>query len=138
MASPVTTRPDVDIEEDIQRIMRTYPPLSHDSHRIQVQVQDGSVTISGYVKALQTARYLRNRIATTPGVRAVNADALFDDESIRLQVGRVIPVGVYVNPEYGAVILSGKPPSDVSVEDLVKKVALVPGVHRVITSFNSD
>jgi osmotically-inducible protein OsmY len=127
-------RPDPDIEADIHRLMITYPPLAHDRHRVDIAVQDGAVTVSGHVKALPTYHYLLNNLSTVPGVKLVNADGFYNDEALRREVGRIVPYGIVVVMEYGAVILAGKLPEEFSIEDLVKEVALIPGVHRVITS----
>lgn len=130
------TRADAEIEADIEDIYTTYPPLMHDHRNIKVAVEDGIVTIRGYVKAQPTHIYFMNKLKHVRGVNAFNTDEFHNDEVIRLDVGQVIPVGVYVLVEYGSVILSGKLPEDVEVSDLVKKVGLVDGVRRVLTRFS--
>ena len=36
MDTTIVKRPDMDIEEDIRKILATYPPLAHDRHRLIV------------------------------------------------------------------------------------------------------
>ncbi|PJF22539.1 MAG: hypothetical protein CUN56_05515 [Phototrophicales bacterium] len=137
MIETKTTQSDIDIQAALRQVLTSaeYAPLTHDRRHVEIAVQDGVVTVSGHVKTPQTVLYLRNRAATIPGVKAVQIENLFDDETIRREVGKVIPYGVQVRVEYGTVILTGQIPQDTSVEELVKRVALVPGVHRVITTF---
>ncbi|MBI5671007.1 MAG: BON domain-containing protein [Chloroflexi bacterium] len=132
----VTRRPDVDIQADIERLLLTYPPLTKDRHSIQVQVQDGAVTVTGHVQTPNTRRYFLNLIPTVEGVTSVDATRLFDDESIRLEVGRLLPTGVRVGRfQYGNVVLTGRLPDDVNADDLLEQVRQVPGVRRIITDF---
>lgn len=137
MAEAKSIRPDIDIEEEIHDLMMTYPPLAHDRHRLHIDVQNGGVIVKGYLKALPTLEYLLNRIEQVEGVKSIESSQLYNDETIRLQVGRVIPPGVFANLEYGAVILSGKLPEGITTEALVRNVGHVAGVHRVITSFTA-
>ncbi len=130
------TRPDLDIQEDIHRLMTDYPPLSHDKHRVHITVDNGLVTISGYTKAPPTRNYLVRSVSQVEGVKSVDSADLYDDETIRLDVARVAPMGVFVNVEYGALILAGGVPEGTTVEELVRQVGRVPGVHRVVTTFN--
>lgn len=127
-------RSDTSIESDIHRVLHgNYPPLKHDRHRIKAEVVDGVITLTGYVRTQPTFAYLMQQLNQIPGVQAVRATQFFNDEAIRLSVGHVVPMGVQVNVEYGAVILTGKLPEGMTVEDVVKQVGLVPGVHRVLT-----
>jgi osmotically-inducible protein OsmY len=127
-------RHDLDIREDIYRLMSHYPPLNHDRHQIEVEVEDGVVKLRGYARSRPTYRYLLDHIPSIRGVRAVDADELFCDEILRLDLGRLVPYGVIVNLEYGTAILTGRLPEDYSIEKLVKQIAQVRGVHRVVTS----
>ncbi|MFW5692049.1 MAG: BON domain-containing protein [Chloroflexota bacterium] len=129
-------RSDAQIEAEVQRVLHSYPPLVHDRHRLTITVNDGMLKVSGYVKSVPTYHYLRENLTRIEGVREVDANELYDDENIRRDVGQVVPYGVQVIVEYGAVILAGQLNEDAAVEDLVRKVALVPGVHRVLTTFS--
>jgi osmotically-inducible protein OsmY len=140
----IVARPDEDIEEDIHRELSGYPPLRNDRHRVHIDVREGVVTIKGYVKVRMTADYILTRIANVRGVRAVRASELYHDDTIRLDAGRMIPPGVFVNVEYGAVILSGRLPQDAggpvesgaNMEMIVRRIASISGVNRVITAMD--
>ncbi|MCU0480132.1 MAG: BON domain-containing protein [Anaerolineae bacterium] len=132
---PVKTRADEDILDDIHDLLTTYPPLQHDRHAIQIRVERGVVTVTGHIKAMPTYEYLAFNLPKVKGILHVNADDLYEDETIRREVGKVTPLGTQVRVEYGVVILTGQLPSDMSVEDVVNAVAEVRGVARIITAF---
>jgi osmotically-inducible protein OsmY len=131
--APVERHP-LDIEHDIHELIHTYAPLRHDRHRVHITVNDGHVVLSGYIKAIPTYEYLVNNVPLIDGVKSVDSTNLHEDETIRREVGQVVPAGIQVNIEYGAVILSGSLPQGVTIEELAQKVGMVPGVHRVISS----
>jgi len=131
----VSTRPDIDIEQDIRDFIAHYPPLSHDRHRVRVSAKDGKVTVAGYVKSRATRHYLLEHLPTIDGVRSVKDKEFFDDETIRIEAGRIVPVGVQVIVEYGAVVLAGRLPEGVREGDLAKKVNKILGVHKVVAAF---
>ena len=125
---------DLDISAGIQRVMQdSYPPLMHDRHRLEVEVNEGKVKVSGHVKVPHTASYLEQHVLAVPGVKSVNLKAVYNDEDIRRDVGRVVPPGIQIIVEYGAVVLAGELPTGTKAETLVKAVAKVKGVHRVLT-----
>ncbi len=131
-------RPDVDIIEDIEDRIAHYPPTMRDRRHIQVSSQGGLVTLKGNVKTPNTRSVLLETLPQVEGVKEVSADELYDDESIRLDVGRMIEPGVmFANIEYGVVVLSGRLPSGKSAEEIVRQVAQVPGVRRVVTAFKN-
>ena len=134
-ASVTQSRPDIDILANIRHIEHGYPPLVNDRHQVNFEVTEGVVTVSGYTKTTPTHNYTLNRIADIDGVKEVVAHNFFNDETIRLDVGRTIPFGVVLSVEYGTVILAGKLPDGTTVEDVVREVGLVNGVRRVITEF---
>jgi osmotically-inducible protein OsmY len=92
-------------------------------------------TLSGHVKSPISRRYLLDRAAQVSGVRAVDGEGLFTEETIRLEAGRHIPSGVIANAYYGTVILTGKLPDGTSAAEIVNQLAQIPGVERVITKF---
>lgn len=126
---------DIDIEANIHHMMRAYPPMMHDRHRVDISVKEGVVTVKGYVKSAVTHGILLNMLERAEGVQDVDVSGLYNDEGIRLHVAKHIPPGVMVNMEYGAVILSGRLPDKTDVEALVQAVSEVPGVNRIVTSF---
>lgn len=131
-----TTRPDVDIEEDIRDLIAHYPPLQADRHHLDIAVHDGTVELFGHVKSLVTRRYLVDRVAQLAGVYTVDSDRLYSEETIRLEAGQRIPNGVIANVVYEVVILTGQPPAGTSVDDIVRELSLIPGVEQVRTKFD--
>jgi osmotically-inducible protein OsmY len=127
-------RPDVDIEEDVNDIIVTYPPLAADRHHIHVTAQSGVVILDGHVRTPISRRVLIERTADIPGVAGINADEFYDDETIRLQVGKILPYGVYANPAFGVVALTGALPAEPSLDEIIQRVARVPGVVRVVAA----
>ena len=79
-----------------------------------------------------------DHVRAIAGVNGINADQLFCEETIRIDAGRPIPQGVIANAIYGTVVLTGTLPTGTSAEDVVKDVALIPGVQRVVTKFQSS
>jgi osmotically-inducible protein OsmY len=128
-------REDSLIQADIDHLIATYPPLAKDRRAIHVTVENGVITVSGHVQTANTRRYLLDHLAVIEGVSAVYAEHFYDDLGIRLDVSKVIPLGIQANVRYGAVILSGEPPQDVSIEDVADRVLAVPGVVKVISGF---
>jgi len=137
MATPgsIKLRPNVDVESDIENVIVHYPPLMNDRHHIHYSVQDGVATLSGHVKTPITRQYLLARVAEIPGVTSTSADQLYDDESIRLDVGRFIPPGMVGTVEYGRVILAGDVPSGTNIEDVMAQISQLPGVDKVIKAY---
>lgn len=124
--------PDVDIVADINELITNYPPLVNDRHRLIAHVQNGAVTLTGHVKSPVNRRYLLNNLPAVAGVTTVNADALYDDESLRIQAGQAVPPGMFVAVEYGAVVVTGRVPDGTNIADVVKKIQQIPGVERVV------
>lgn len=133
--TPVT-RPDVDIEEDIRDVIAHYPPLQADRHHLHISVENGVVTLSGHVRSLITRRYLVDHVAQVSGVYTVVSDQFYAEETIRLESGQRIPPGVIANASYGTVILTGNPADDMNADVIVRDLAQIPGVERVITKFD--
>lgn len=123
------------ILESIQHLIATYPPLTNDRNALHIHIREGAVTVSGHVQSPSTRRYFLDRLPGLPGVRAVEADTLYDDHSIRLHVSHVIPAGVQANVRYGTVVLSGELPEGAVVPELAQRVLVIPGVERVVDGF---
>jgi len=127
-------RPDVDIHADVNNLILHYPPLASDQHQIRILVANGVVHLGGHVRSTPSRRYLIDAIPTIQGVTGVNDAALYDEDMLRLEIGKVLPTGLQVNMRYGTAILSGKLPDGTSEEELVK-LASLPGVERVVVNF---
>lgn len=129
--APVT-RPDIDILDDLNLWMTGYPPLVNDRKHIRVVVENGVVQLSGNVKTPITRGYLLNNIKKIEGVQGVVDSALYDDETLRLHVGRVLKEGAIGQIEWGTVVLTGHLPEGAALETAVEAIGRVPGVTRVI------
>ena len=131
-----TERADMDIAEDVESLIAHYPPSRNDQRHIQVQVKNGQVTLSGHVQTPNTRRFLVAQIPSVEGVHSVTADELYDDEGIRLEVGKGLPMGVQLaRVYYGTVILAGKLPANVTEASLSEQIQAVPGVAQVKVAF---
>ena len=131
-AVQITTRPDLDIEEDITLALRNYSPLKAARGFLTYQSIHGHVKVSGNVGSLPTKQVLLNAIKKIPGVLACDSSDLHDDEEIRLAVGQLVPDGLQVNVQCGTVILIGTLPDN--SPELLDKVHAVPGVRKVVTN----
>lgn len=129
--APVT-RPDIDILDAIQLWMTGYPPLVNDRKHIQVRVENGIVLLSGNVKTPITHSYLLSHIKQIAGVQGVDDSTLYDDETIRLNVGAVLANGTIGQVEWGTVILAGKLPEGPALDALVERIGKIAGVKRVV------
>lgn len=129
-----TPRPDIDILSDVNSVIAQYPPTAADRHSFTTTVQDGLVTLHGHVRTPISRRYLINELPKLDGVRALDSDALFDDESIRLDVGRLLPDGAMANVLQGTVALAGALPHGDDLVALADVLARVPGVVRVVAN----
>ncbi|MCA9902520.1 MAG: BON domain-containing protein [Anaerolineae bacterium] len=129
--APVT-RPDIDILDAVQLWMTGYPPLVNDRNHIQVRVEAGVVILSGNIKTPITRNYLLSHIKQIAGVQGVDDSALYDDETIRLNVGQVLTNGTIGQVEWGTVILAGKLPEGDVLDALVERIGKIAGVKRVV------
>ena len=131
-------RPDIDIEAEIDDILTRYPPLVQDRHHIETDVNKGVVTVSGYTRTPITRAYLVTALKNINGVTEINDSKLYSDGEIRLHIGRVIPVGVHANLDYGVAILTGKPPTETDIDQLTHSVAQIEGVRDVLNRLNTS
>jgi osmotically-inducible protein OsmY len=133
-----TLRPDIDIDDDVLSIILRYPPLAADRHHLHINVVNGVVHLSGHTATTISRRYLVERVSQIPGVVGVNADMLYDDVSVSLEAGQVVPPGVIANSRYGTVVLTGTLPPDADADTVAMRVAQLPGVKRVLTAFSEQ
>jgi len=96
-----------------------------------LQVENGVVTVSGHTRTSITRTYLVDALKQMPGIVSLHIDNLYSDDQIRLEVGKVIPVGVYSNVKHGVVILSGQLPTGKTIEEVIAAVEQVKGVRAV-------
>lgn len=124
-------RPDVDIEEDVAQLIRSYSPLKASHSYFKYQAHDGVVSLIGNVRSPQARRVLIDNVPNIAGVKQVDASALYDDETIRLAVGSLLPDGVMASVHFGAVALTGRLPAGASADEVTQKVGAIAGVKRV-------
>ena len=124
-------RPAEDIAENIAALVRAYPPLMHSRHTFSYNVAEGVVTLKGHIKSVIAERVLLDNVPHIPGVEAVEAKELYNDEALRMAVARVIPAGILVNIDSGYVHVSGMLPPRRKPEALVKKIEDIKGVRGV-------
>ncbi len=135
MASTQSTsaRPDGDIVNDIIEIIVHYPPLAADRPHLHVAVEHGRAVLTGHVRTPINRLLLVERTAQVADVSSVDASALYDEETIRLEVGALLPDGVIAAPRYGLMILTGELPDGAALDALIQNVGGVRGVDRIVT-----
>ncbi|MBX3062597.1 MAG: BON domain-containing protein [Anaerolineae bacterium] len=126
-------RPDVDIEDDIRQLIRSFAPLKASRDYFDFRSQNGVVKLWGNVRTTQARRVLLDNVPRVSGVMNCVADDLCADEDLRFEVAQLLPPGVFANVHYGTVTISGKLPEGASVEAISDAVRHVSGVRRVVT-----
>lgn len=125
------SRPDVDIEEDVAQLIRSYPPLQMSRAYFTYRSVDGVLQLHGNVRTPQARRVLVENAARIPGVMQVDNNDLHDDEALRMAIGQLLPVGVYATVHGGVVSLTGQHLDHEAAQLLISAVQAVPGVRRV-------
>jgi len=125
-------RADADMLADLHAIIVKYPPTNADRKHIHVRVEDGRVYLTGYVGTPIHRRYLHDAMLRVDGVRDIHVDHLWDDETIRLEVGRVLPEGIMGIAHHGTVVLTGHAPAGTDMAQLAAQVTRLPGVEKVV------
>lgn len=125
-------RPDVDIEDDIRQLIRSFAPLKASRDYFDFRSQNGVVKLWGNVRTTQARRVLLDNVPRVSGVMSCEADDLCADEDLRFEVAQLLPPGVFANVHYGTVAISGKLPEGASVEAISDAVRHVRGVRRVV------
>lgn len=126
----VVQRPDSDIEEDIRIFARSYDPLKQARGHFDFSSKNGHVTLRGNVRTMQARRVLVDNVPDIPGVVSMDARGLYDDETLRIELGKVLPPGVLVRINYGSVVISVTPDQEKKqAAALLKKAQKVGGVR---------
>jgi osmotically-inducible protein OsmY len=136
MDTKTQLRPDIDIEEDIREFIRGYPPLRQATPHLEFHSKEGVVTLSSHVRSVQAKRVLIDNVPDIAGVTQVDSTRLYDDESIRLDLGRVLPRGVMVRVNFGHITVYGELPANEDADVIVAHIKAVPGVRKVDPQFN--
>ncbi len=130
------SRPALDILEDIEAIIRNYPPLRESRPHLAVEVSDaGAVTFRGNLRTGIMRRVLIDSTEQIPGVTQVIADELYDDDSLQIAIAQKMPPRVFVTAVNGVVVLSGGLRDPALAEEAAKTAQAVPGVRAVHTDF---
>ncbi len=130
MQPEVQTRPDMDIEDDINASLRRFAPLMAARRFFKIQCIGGHVKVRGNSGSPQSKRVLLDHIQKTRGVINVDLSDLYDDETIRLNIGAILSEGIQVNVQFGAVVLISKWLD--SNPDILHKVSSVAGIRRIV------
>jgi len=128
-------RPDVDIEEEISQLVRSFPPLKASRPYFTFQSVNGYITVVGNVRNPQARRVMTDNVPRIAGVVHCDVNRLYDDEMIRFSVGQLLPPGVYASVQYGVVALTGHAAEGVKPEAIIEAVQAIPGVRRVGAEF---
>lgn len=129
-------RPIHDIEEDIRRFIRTYDPLKQARPYFEVLVaEDGFVTLRGHVRSVQARRVLVDNVPEILGVTGLDESQLYDDETLRLNLGRLLPRGIRARVNFGHVALHGALPGGVDAAEVIAQVSQEPGIHADTIEF---
>ncbi len=137
ISSQSLVRPALDIEVDLQDLVAHYPPAAHDQHHFEFTIHEGVVTLTGNVKSRVTQQFLLDKVPEIAGVKEVQAEALANDDDLRLQISQLTPIGIFVNVEYGIVKLTGRLEADTDVNALMNRIiSSVTGIKRIYTAFS--
>ncbi len=135
---PTERRPDVDIEEEIELLIRSFAPLKASRPYFTAQSVDGNVKVEGNVRTPQARRVLIDNIPHIRGVVRCDSSQLYDDEMVRVAVGQLLPPGVISNVHFGAVALTGKLPEGALADTIAEAIRAIPGVRRVGVEFGAE
>jgi osmotically-inducible protein OsmY len=128
-------RTDEDILQDLHQMIRSYKPLIASRPYFRYSVHNNVVKVEGNIKSGFARQIFSESIPDLPGVMAVDDSELYDDEALRLALGKLLPVGVRVRIDHGHVILTGRLAPDIDADALKAMVGEVPGVREVLTDF---
>lgn len=131
MDQPNLPRPDVDIEQEIIGIIRSYPPLKVSRPHFEFHAKDGSVTFTGNLRTPQERTVLENAVRRITGVKSADFSQLVDDEMVRFRVGHILPPGVFATVHLGGVALTGHLPEGADAATLIDAVSTTEGVRVV-------
>jgi len=124
-------RPDVDIEEEIARIVHSYSPLQMSRPYFTYIVLDGVVTFRGNIRTQQAKSVLLENTAKLHGVLRVESALLRDDEEVRGMVGAMLPDDVLASVHGGVVSLASQGADSTVMGEVMRKISTLPGVRRV-------
>jgi osmotically-inducible protein OsmY len=132
---PTDRRPDEDIEEEIELLIRSFAPLKASRGYFKFKSTNGHVVLEGNVRNPQARRVLIDNVPHIRGTVDVDSSKLYDDEMVRVAVGQLLPPGVVASVHYGAVALTGQLPDGADADTIQKAISALTGVRRVGAQF---
>ncbi|HEC24332.1 MAG TPA: BON domain-containing protein [Chloroflexi bacterium] len=135
---PKISKDDILLYDRVKHAIESLPMVRETHVPIDIQIEDGVVTLSGIVLSPVMRRAVLYVTATTPGVRKV-VDNLTDDSQIEMGVAQALASdstlkerGISVSSYQGAVTLSGKVISEEERRAAIERASEVPGARMVI------
>jgi osmotically-inducible protein OsmY len=135
-------RSDADIADHIHKALRGYTPLHATAPPIQVEVEDGIVTLRGIVRGVALRHAAGQLAAEVVGAESVRNE-LLDDPSIERAVAqalathpyaRLITNPVLVKSYHGEVTLTGQVASEIQKMIAESVARTVSGVSEVVNA----
>ena len=135
MAETVTpiAKTDADIYSDVQRLMLDIFSTHLSRDHIRFRVQDSVVILEGHMAAIIGYDVLLDNLSHIEGVVAIDDEALYNDDDLRMQISELLPMGIRVHIMHGAVALAGKLPTDADLQEIIGSVGELHGVVSVNT-----
>ncbi|PJF44840.1 MAG: hypothetical protein CUN55_02030, partial [Phototrophicales bacterium] len=126
------TRSDLEILADIHRLVQDTQALSLSRGHFQYTVQNGVVIVKGHISSRIGYELFVDNLMNIDGVVAVDDRELYDDETLRLNIGRILPKGLRVRIHHGVVALSGRMAADSpEVQEAIARIGEMPGVVNI-------
>lgn len=122
---------DEDILESLHVLVRSNDQIRVSRNDFTYTVVNGVVKLVGNVRTPMVRRVFKDSVLQVAGVSAVDDTELYDDESLLLAVGKVLPFGVRARVNDGTVALYGTLPSGTSADEIVASAGEIPGVRWV-------
>lgn len=125
----IVARNDADIFDDVQRLARTAFSTRLSRGNFQYAVRNGVVTVKGHLSSRIGYDLFIDNLMTIDGVVAVDDRELFDDETLRLQIGEILPRGMRMRIQHGVVALLGRlDPNSEEVLEALAAIGEMPGI----------
>src|SRR5258708_26351465 len=113
-------RPDVDIEDEIDLLCRSFAPLKASRGYFTIKSVKGRVRLIGNVRSPQARRVLLDNVPHIRGVVACDGSELYDDGMIRFALGQLLPPCVVSSVPYCAVSFAGNFPGGAVAHPLIR------------------
>lgn len=124
---------DADIEHDIYQLMLDILGTRLSRDHVKYRVQDSVVILTGHIASSFGYEMLISNISQLDGVVAIDNEALYSDEDLRMQISENLPIGLRVHLLHGVAGLAGRLPADVDLLEVVSRIAELRGITSVDT-----